>query len=112
MVISSRTPEGHPFRCPICGQAAALDVSLPPGDSICPSCGELLWWFRDRIGAEINSHTAFTTAFGSDSLDLLELVMEVEEKFGVTLADEDAEQVLTVADAIRILRKYLPGEAA
>ena len=42
MVISSRTPEGRPNRCPICGADFRLMPSLPPGDAPCPHCGTLV----------------------------------------------------------------------
>jgi len=43
MVISSRTPEGEPAACPVCGNAALVVASAFPGpDAPCPSCGHLL----------------------------------------------------------------------
>jgi hypothetical protein len=42
-VISSRTPEGEPIRCPICGILDVIEPSLFGGDAPCPSCGHLLW---------------------------------------------------------------------
>jgi hypothetical protein len=42
MNVSSRTPEGSPHRCPICGRDARLDRCLPLGDTICPGCGSLI----------------------------------------------------------------------
>ncbi len=44
MHISSRTPEGEPNRCPVCGNALSLEPSRPPGDAPCPFCGTLLWF--------------------------------------------------------------------
>jgi hypothetical protein len=44
MNISSRTPEGDPHRCPICGNDLRLEPSQPSGDAPCPSCGSLLWF--------------------------------------------------------------------
>lgn len=41
--VSSRTPEGQPTRCPICGKEVQIDPSLPPGDATCPVCGSILW---------------------------------------------------------------------
>src|SRR5690242_20174330 len=46
MTISSRTPEGEPNRCPVCGNSLRLEPSVPPGDAPCPSCGCLLWFPR------------------------------------------------------------------
>ena len=36
---SSRTPEGEPNQCPICGKEVRLEPSRPPGDAPCPNCG-------------------------------------------------------------------------
>ena len=53
MCPSSRTPEGEPLRCPVCGARHRVDVANPPGDSVCPSCGAHAWLepCRDTIGA-------------------------------------------------------------
>lgn len=44
MDISTRTPEGLPSRCPICGKDVIINPSVPPGDAPCPHCGSLLWF--------------------------------------------------------------------
>ena len=113
MAISSRTPEGIPHRCPVCGKIAAVEPSYPGGDSCCPSCGRLLWWFRDRLSREagvaserITLSSSFTEDLGTDSLAMVELVMEFEEEFDVAIPAEAAEQIKTVADAIRYLDQH------
>jgi DNA-directed RNA polymerase subunit RPC12/RpoP len=44
MTISSRTPEGDPNQCPICGHHVRLEPSIDTRDAPCPSCGHLLWF--------------------------------------------------------------------
>ena len=44
MAPSSRTPEGQPQKCPVCGNPVIVEPSLPPGDAPCPHCGCLLWF--------------------------------------------------------------------
>jgi hypothetical protein len=44
MEPSTRTPEGEPNRCPICGNELIIEPSRPPGDAPCPHCGHLLWF--------------------------------------------------------------------
>lgn len=103
MTISSRTPEGLPHRCPICGNDSAIDPSLPGGDSTCPSCGHLLWWFRDRLGLASDQrdlHSLLLDDLGEDSLEMAELIMELEEEFGVAIPDDAAERMESVGDAI------------
>jgi acyl carrier protein len=113
MTVSSRTPEGLPHQCPVCGKLAALEPSYPGGDSCCPSCGHLLWWFRDRLGGEglaaeqITFSSSFVDDLGADSLDIVELVMELEKDFGVTIPDEEAERIKTVGEAIRFIEEHL-----
>src|SRR5438552_232687 len=49
MNISSRTPEGQPNRCPLCGQDLRIEPSLATRDAPCPHCGHLLW-FTPAVG--------------------------------------------------------------
>ena len=44
MKPSSRTPEGEPNRCPLCGKRLRLEPSEPSRDAPCPFCGCLLWF--------------------------------------------------------------------
>jgi mannitol/fructose-specific phosphotransferase system IIA component (Ntr-type) len=41
---SSRTPEGQPHQCPVCGKHLVIEPSQPVGDAPCPYCGCLLWF--------------------------------------------------------------------
>jgi acyl carrier protein len=114
MAVFSRTPEGTPHRCPVCGKESFVESSIPTGDSCCPSCGQLLWWFRDRLAhlsnnpiEQITLNSSFTSDMATDSLDIVELVMEIEEKFNITIPDEEAERLKTVADVIRFIRQRM-----
>jgi hypothetical protein len=44
MLPSSRTPEGLPQQCSVCGNEVHIEPSTPPGDAPCPFCGCLLWF--------------------------------------------------------------------
>ena len=50
MVISSRTPEGQPNHCPVCGSHLRIEPSDPAGDAPCPRCGHLLWFAWEDLG--------------------------------------------------------------
>ena len=50
--------------------------------------------------AEVKPEASFVDDLGADSLDLVELIMSMEEEFGVEISDEDAEKIVTVKDAI------------
>jgi hypothetical protein len=44
MEPSSRTPEGQPNHCPVCGRRVKVEPSRPADDAPCPHCGHLLWF--------------------------------------------------------------------
>ncbi len=50
--------------------------------------------------ADVNEDAAFIDDLGADSLDLVELVMALEQEFGVTIPDEEVEAIKTVGDAV------------
>ncbi len=57
----------------------------------------------EKLGVEegdITPEASFTNDLGADSLDTVELIMEFEKEFGLTIPDEDAEKIATVGDAI------------
>jgi len=56
----------------------------------------------DQLGvdeAEVTPEAKFIEDLGADSLDTVELVMALEEEFGIEIPDEDAEKIVTVKDA-------------
>ena len=57
----------------------------------------------DCDAAEVKEDSKFIEDLGADSLDVVELVMALEEKFDIEIPDEDAEKILTVADAIKYI---------
>ncbi|TDQ42390.1 acyl carrier protein [Aureibacillus halotolerans] len=57
----------------------------------------------DRLGvdeAKIKTEASFKDDLGADSLDVVELVMELEDEFDMEISDEDAEKIATVGDAV------------
>ncbi|MGE5316277.1 MAG: acyl carrier protein [Acidobacteriota bacterium] len=54
--------------------------------------------------AQITDTASFTNDLGADSLDTVELVMEFEKAFGLTIPDEDAEKIGTVGDAVSYIQ--------
>ena len=50
--------------------------------------------------ADITREASFTNDLGADSLDTVELIMEFEKEFDLTIPDEDAEKIGTVGDAV------------
>lgn len=63
----------------------------------------------DNLGVEesaITEASSFKDDLGADSLDLFELVMALEEEFGVEIPTEDLEQIVTVADVIKYVEAH------
>jgi len=56
--------------------------------------------------AEIKEDSKFIEDLGADSLDVVELVMALEEEFGIEIPDEDAEGIKTVADAVKYIEDH------
>jgi acyl carrier protein len=54
----------------------------------------------------ISLETSLLKDLGADSLDVVELVMALEEEFGVKITDEEAEKIRTVEDIVRFLEKH------
>ena len=52
---------------------------------------------------EVKEDSKFADDLGADSLDVVEIVMSLEEKFDIEIPDEEAEKIATVADAIKFI---------
>ena len=50
--------------------------------------------------SEVTLEASFTNDLGADSLDTVELIMEFEKEFGITIPDDQAEKIATVGDAV------------
>lgn len=62
----------------------------------------------EKLGVEesdITPEASFTNDLGADSLDTVELIMEFEKEFDITIPDEDAEKIATVGDAVDYLQQ-------
>ncbi|MBV2150696.1 MULTISPECIES: acyl carrier protein [Sphingobium] len=58
---------------------------------------------------KVTPEASFLDDLGGDSLDVVELVMALEDEFGITIPDADAEKIDTVQDAIRYVGAAKPG---
>ena len=64
----------------------------------------------DKLGvseSEITEKANFVSDLGADSLDVVELVMEIEKKFDINIPDQDAETFKTVGDAVAYISSKL-----
>ena len=132
MTVSSRTPDGLPNECPVCGAAVVIDPSQPSGDAPCPECGHLLWFTQTPAGSRVfekeivtsladilermgvsgkefedavSSGDTWAAEIGQDSLDIVELAMELEEALGVGIPEDDLSQIHSVSDLIEYLQR-------
>jgi acyl carrier protein len=55
--------------------------------------------------AEVKTEASFTNDLGADSLDTVELIMEFEKEFGISIPDDKAEKISTVGDAISYIEE-------
>lgn len=53
--------------------------------------------------ADVTPEKSFTNDLGADSLDTVELIMEFEKEFGISIPDDQAEKISTVGDAIQYI---------
>jgi acyl carrier protein len=56
---------------------------------------------------EVTLEASFIEDLGADSLDLVELIMAMEEEFGLEISDEDAEKIQTVQDAVNYITEHM-----
>jgi acyl carrier protein len=56
--------------------------------------------------AEVVPEAKFIDDLGADSLDIVELIMALEDEYGIEIPDEDAEKIETVGDAIRYIEEH------
>ncbi len=63
----------------------------------------------EQLGANVDEvvlEASFIDDLGADSLDTVELVMALEEKFDIEIPDEDAEKITTVGEAIEYVKEH------
>ncbi|MCB2207186.1 MAG: acyl carrier protein [Bacteroidales bacterium] len=63
----------------------------------------------DKLGveeSEVTNEASFTNDLGADSLDTVELIMEFEKEFNLSIPDEEAEKIETVGDAVTYIEGH------
>lgn len=61
---------------------------------------------------EVTDEASFIEDLGADSLDTVEMIMEIEDEFGIEIPDEDAETIQTVGKAIEYVKKKVEAQQA
>jgi acyl carrier protein len=70
---------------------------------------EVIQIIAEQLGADkeqISLETSFINDLGADSLDLVELVMEFEQKFDMEIPDDEAEKIQAVGDAVKYIKEH------
>lgn len=137
--ISPRAPHGVSDQCPLCRSAVTSDPSTADGALPCPKCGGQLWLLhtsagmryheadavgpvRERVVDVIERKFAVTRDkltgsvtfqdLGADSLDVAEVIMELEQEFELTIDDEEVNHLRSINDLVDyILWRQRHGEA-
>jgi acyl carrier protein len=71
--------------------------------------GKLKPVIAEQLGvdeSEVTDTASFTEDLNADSLDLVELIMSLEEQFGLQISDEDAEKLTTVGEAVDYIYEH------
>ncbi|MCE9552560.1 MAG: PTS sugar transporter subunit IIA [Planctomycetes bacterium] len=84
MFISSSTDDGFPVRCDVCGASSLVNVSRPPGDSVCPQCSSFLW--VDAV-VEITSRDQFVPDIRIHQIDSSDRDTVLREMVGAMAAE-------------------------
>jgi acyl carrier protein len=96
--------------CPVCGNPAVAEFFEPRGAALCMQCGAILRRLRNRLVLSYHPEPDRITLERSlakdfDSLDVVELVTALEEELGVKISDKEADEVKTVQDLVRLIRR-------
>ena len=62
------------------------------------------------VSDDVSEDSSFVADLGADSLDTVELVMALEESFGVEIPDEEAEKITTIKEAIEYINTHQESE--
>ena len=57
--------------------------------------------------SQVTSEASFTNDLSADSLDRVELIMEIEDEFGISIPEDQAENIATVGDAVKYVEKMV-----
>lgn len=84
----------------------AADLTLKKRRKMSEIATKIVGIITDKLGVEesqVVPEASFTNDLGADSLDTVELIMELEKEFDLSIPDEEAEKIVTVGDAIAFI---------
>ena len=86
----------------------APDYNIKNREKMSEIASKVISIITDKLGVEesqVVPEASFTNDLGADSLDTVELIMELEKEFDLSIPDEEAEKIVTVGDAIAFIEK-------
>ena len=99
--------------CALCSNPARPEFYEPGGSELCSRCGGIFRRLCDRLVPlydiepdRITLETSWLQDLGTDSLDRAELIVTLEEEFGAAITNEEAQEIKTVADLVRLLARH------
>ena len=84
----------------------AADFNIKNREKMSEIATKVVSIITDKLGVEesqVVPEASFTNDLGADSLDTVELIMELEKEFDLSIPDEEAEKIVTVGDAIAFI---------
>lgn len=78
---------------------------MPTSSELEEAVSEIVTARFKRFGGPLDGHTRFREDLGADSLDLLEMVFTIEERFGLSIPNSDIADIRTVDDAVRYVER-------
>src|SRR5262249_56470976 len=95
------------------GHTGLSELYAPAGAELCANCGDLCQWFCSRLSRfapadKITLYASLARDLGADSLDIVQIVMELEKEQGMRIPDVEIEHMDTLADILRYLRHPRP----
>ncbi len=71
---------------------------------------KIIYIISEQLGIDkekINNNSLFLENFNADSLDILEIIMIIEEKFNIEISDEEAKKIISVQDILNLINKKI-----
>ena len=84
---------------------------MPERSEVAERIIEIVSEKMDKPKAEISEEKSFINDLGADSLDQVELMMDIEDEFDLSIPEEEAQKILTIGDAIAHVCEHLSNKS-
>ena len=118
MTATPDKPDNGRCACCVCDAVVVCETDELAAEPLCGGCGPIFASSRDYIAEKeaidperIAVQTALQADLQFDSLDMVEMSMQLEEQFEIEVSDAAADSIVTVADAVRCVRQFRESPA-